>query len=63
MFAQLMLMQTFVDDLLDLKQIREGVFSLFNESFDPSEAIELVCSVFDPQASAVGIKIVFEKLS
>ena len=63
MFAQLMLMQTFVDDLLDLKQIREGIFSLSNEVFDLSVAIELVCSVFDPQASSVGVKIVFEKLS
>jgi len=26
--SQIMLMQTFVDDLLDLKQIKDGVFSL-----------------------------------
>ena len=56
-------MQTFVDDLLDLKQIQEGVFSLVSEVFDPNHAIELVCSIFDPQATAVGVKIVYETLS
>ena len=32
-------MQTFVDDLLDLKQIKAGVFSLVSQVFDPIEAI------------------------
>ena len=50
-------MQTFVEDLLDLKMIRDGVFSLQEEPFEPAEAFELVKNVFGPQASAKKIEI------
>ena len=43
-----MLMQTFVDDLLDLKQIKDGVFSLVTEVFDPNDVLEMVCDIFSP---------------
>ena len=43
-----MLMQTFVDDLLDIKQLKDGVFSLLTRVFDPTEAIQLVLQIFDP---------------
>jgi len=59
-FAQAMLMQTFVDDLLDLKQIKEGVMSLFNKVFDPNEVFELVHSIFSQQAAHNQTSLTFE---
>ena len=57
--SQLLLMQTFVDDLLDLRQMKEGVFRLVNSVFDPTDVIEQVCAVFRPQADAKGIQLSF----
>jgi len=48
-------MQTFVDDLLDLQQMKNGVFKLVLDIFDPNEILELVCSIFAPQTSARGV--------
>ena len=45
--TQLLLTQTFVNDLLDLKQIKEGAFSLTSRPFDPNEAIKLVIEMFE----------------
>ena len=36
-------MTSFVDDLLDMRQIREGVFSLTKEVFDPMETLRILC--------------------
>ena len=40
--------------------MRDGVFSLVKEPFNPSEVIELVFSVFKPQADAKNIKLDFQ---
>ena len=48
MMSQLEFMTSFVDDLLDLRQIREGVFSLTKEVFDPMETLNLICQTFGP---------------
>ena len=48
-----------MDDLLDLKQMQDGFFSLVNEVFDPNEVIELVCSIFEPQTTAQKVKLLF----
>ena len=45
-------MQTFVDDLLDLKQIKDGAFSLVKEVFDPNELLSFIKDIFEPQAEA-----------
>ena len=58
-FAQVNLMQTFVDDMLDLNQIKNGVFKLENKIFNPIEALELVCDTFAPQANAQGVQLSF----
>ena len=42
------LLQTFVDDLLDLRQIKDGVFSMIREVFDPNETLSLVYDIFEP---------------
>jgi len=41
-------MTSFVDDLLDMRQIRESVFSLSKEVLDPLEILELICDTFGP---------------
>jgi len=47
-----MLMQTFVDDLLDLQQMKNGAFKLVIGVFDPNVVLEQVSNTFAPQAIA-----------
>ena len=56
-FSCLMLVQTFANDLVDLRQIKEGQFTLQSDIFDPNTIIQLVCDIFSPQADAKGVKI------
>ena len=58
--TQLRLLETFVDDLLDLKQLKEGVFSLTPAVFDPNHALDFVCEIFEMKASAKGVKVFWE---
>ena len=46
--AQLTLMMTFVDDLLDMKQLKEGAFSLDPSIFSPLSVIKQVIDIFTP---------------
>ena len=55
MKSQLYFMQSFVDDLLDLKMLREGTFKLNTAAFDPNKVISLVQRIFQPQADAKNI--------
>lgn len=55
--SQSRLMQTFVEDLLDLNLMRAGVFKLKNFPFDPCSIIQMVKNVFQPQAAAKKILI------
>lgn len=48
---QITLMQTYVDDLLDSKQLKEGVFNLVYAAFDPNETFDLIKDMFFPTAS------------
>ena len=50
-------METFVDDLLDLTQMKAGVFSLVPAPFDQEEVFNFILSMFEPRAQAKGIKI------
>lgn len=54
---QIILMQTFVDDLLDFRQIKDGVFTLAKKAFCPAESFQLVCDVFRPQTKIKRVKI------
>ena len=60
---QLNLLQSFVEDLLDLRQLKDGVFALSPEPFDPNEVIKLICQIFDHQAQSKGIRIISEVIS
>ena len=57
---QLTLMQSFVDDLLDLKQLAEGAFSLVERAFNPETVLRSVCAVLEPQSLAKGVKLSFK---
>ena len=50
--SQMTFMQSFVEDLLDLRQIRDGLFSLTCQMFDPNEVLDLIKNIFHPQADA-----------
>ena len=41
-----------MDDLLDLSQIKSGVFNLVKEPIDIVSIIESVCSIFRPQVAS-----------
>ena len=48
--TQLSLMETFVDDLLDLTQMKAGVFNLVPAPFDQEEVFNFILSMFEPRA-------------
>ena len=50
--GQLNFMQSFVDDLLDLRMLREGAFQLTMASFNPKSIVELCYRIFKPQATS-----------
>ena len=63
MMSQLRLITSHVEDLLDLRQIKQGVFSLASQVFDPTKTFDMICKIFEPQAASKGIKISVEILS
>ena len=50
--CQLKLLQSFVENLLDLRQLKDRVFSLDEYVFDPNETFKLILDIFSPQAIA-----------
>ena len=60
MMNQLIFLQSFIEDLLDLRQLRDGVFSLILEPLDVSETLKEICSIFDPQAKAKDIRVTYK---
>ena len=57
MESQLELTLTFVEDMLDIKQMRQGVFHLQKKRFDPNELLKLIHAIFRPQAKDRGIEL------
>ena len=55
--TQTELLQTFVEDLLDLRQLRDGVFKLANAPFNVIKVINDVCNIFSFQANVANIEI------
>ena len=45
-------MLSFVDDLLDLRQLRDNVFSLVSEEFNPNVILDDLINIFKPQADS-----------
>ena len=52
-------MQLFVDDLLNLKLMHDGIFTLNESPFDPNEVFDNVCETFIPLLDAKKIKLTF----
>ena len=50
-------MECFVEDLLNLNQMREGAFSLIKDPFDPHAVLNFIQDMFAPRAEAKGIDI------
>jgi len=57
--SQLEFMQSFVEDLLDFRQLKVGNFLLTNAIFDPNEVMQAVIQIFKPQAKANQINLKF----
>ena len=57
MMSQLKLMETFIEDLLDLRLMRDGIMTLNSEMFDPKETLDMIQNIFIPQAKGKSIKI------
>ena len=55
--CQLLHMKSFVNDLLDLQQIKDGMFSLVQKPFDPNTTLDMVCRMFTPTAEAANVFI------
>ena len=50
-------MESFVEDLLNLRLLREGIFTIANEQFCPTEIFDFIVNMFQMQARAKGITI------
>ena len=45
-------MKSFVNDLLDLQQIKDGMFALVLQPFSLTKTLNMVCRMFTPTAEA-----------
>ena len=57
MMGQLNFLMSFVDDLIDLRQLSEGQFRLLKEPFNLQKVLELIFDIFTPQARAKNIEL------
>ena len=55
--SQLNFIMSFVNDLLDLRQLRDKVFSLVSETLDPNEILDDLINIFKPQSEMKGLSI------
>ena len=52
-------MQLFVEDLLNLKMLNDGIFSFVQQSFDPNELFINIIETFGPLVSSKKIELNF----
>ena len=55
--GQLNFLMSFVDDLIDLRQLHEGQFRLQKDPFKLLKVLELIHDIFTPQARAKNIEL------
>ncbi len=55
--AQLEFLESFINDLIDLRKLRDGKFALAKEPIDFASIISSVCDIFKHQARAKNIEI------
>ena len=51
-FGQLALMEYFVEDLLNMRLLKEGLFVIQNRKFDLQEALDFIVAIFDSKSRA-----------
>jgi len=52
MMSQLEFLQFFIEDLISLRMLQTGNFSLTYEPFDVVSVLKQICSIFRPQVNA-----------
>ena len=57
MMGQLNFLMSFVDDLIDLRQLSEGQFRLQEAPFNLQNVLELIFDIFTPQARTKNIEL------
>ena len=55
--SQLCLMESFVEDLLNLRLMREGILTIAQEKFDSRECLESIVSMFAIKSELQGVTI------
>ena len=53
--VQLKLMKTFLRDLLDARNLKEGHFTLKETVFDPNKTFTFVCNMLEKKAKSRGV--------
>ena len=61
MISQLEFLALFAEDLLDLRKLHDGGFSLALEPINIASIIQGVVDIFTPQAQAKNIMLTYEK--
>ena len=62
MIGQINFLQSFVNDLLDLRNIRDNVFIHNPEPFDPMKIIEQICCMFKFHAEPKKVQIICQSV-
>ena len=52
-------MESFVEDLLNLRMMKEGVMTIAKEKFDACEALESVVSMFAIKSELQGVTVTY----
>ena len=52
-------MESFVEDLLNLRMLREGVMTIAKDKFDAHEALESIVSMFTIKAELQGVAVTY----
>ena len=52
-------MESFVEDLLNLRLMREGIMTIAKEKFDVREALESIVNMFTIKAELQGISVAY----
>ena len=58
--SQFSFIDSFIEDLLNLRQMCNGDFRLENTQFSPQKVLEMVSNMFAPQTLTKKVKLVFE---
>ena len=58
--STLIFAESFVEDILNMAQIQNGVFRLINQAFNPQEVLDFVLGTFEPVLKDTGVLLVIK---